>query len=481
MLVCSVNMPKPFPRPGARLARLLLVPVLLLGTASHAELPTLGDPTLGSISTREEQQLGHSYYLYLKSSLPIVEDVQLNYYLESLAQKLVTQSDEAGRNFTFFIVESPVINAFALPAGYIGVHSGLFLDADNESQLASVLAHEISHVTQRHLARMIDESGNSIAINIATLLAAILVGSQDSEMGQAVLMGGLAGAQQSQINFTRANEYEADRIGIGLLIEAGINPDGMVEFFEHLLDKSSGLQIEYIRTHPLDINRVTEAKNRIKKEHANLPKNSEDFLFAKARLAVLTNNNNSLRKLIEANKHIDGIIADYLRAIALTKIDRPAEAITILEKLTGEHKHPWIKLALAEAYFANNDMNAALKLLEQLNSLYPGFLPVTLAYAKALNEYKKPEKSIELLLRQLQLQSDQYAEIYQALAQAYHLNGQMSAALEATGNQYALQGYLELALQQYQNALKQEDLNKTSRARLETKKKELIDAIKQNQ
>ena len=101
-------------------------------------------------------------------------------------------------------MQSPVINAFALPAGYIGVHSGLFLDADNESQLASVLAHEISHVTQRHLARMIDESGNSLAINIATLLAAILVGSQDSEMGQAVLMGGLAGAQ----HFTRTTQFQ---------------------------------------------------------------------------------------------------------------------------------------------------------------------------------------------------------------------------------------------------------------------------------
>ena len=327
---------------------------------------------------------------------------------------------------------------------------------------------------------MIDESGNSMMINIATLLAAILVGSQDSEAGQAVLMGGLAGAQQSSINFTRANEYEADRIGIGLLIEAGINPDGMVEFFEHLLDKSSGLQIEYIRTHPLDINRVTEAKNRIKDEHSKLPKNSEDFLFAKARLAVVTNDNNSLRKLIELNEHLEGVIADYLRAIALTKIARPAEAITILEKLTGQHEHPWIELALAEAYYANNNIDKSLKLLEQMNSLYPGYLPVTLAYARALNEHKKPEKSIELLLRQLQKQSDQYAEIYQALAQAYHLNGQMSAALEATGNQYALQGYIELALQQYENALKQEDLSKTSRARLETKKQELLEIVQQN-
>jgi predicted Zn-dependent protease len=456
---------------------LLLFVLLFCANISQAELPTLGDPTLDSISAREEAQLGLSYYRSLKASLPIIDDIQLNYYLESLAQKLITQSDEAGRQFTFFIVQSPVINAFALPAGYIGVHSGLFLDADNESQLASVLAHEISHVTQRHLARMIDESGNSIAINIATLLAAILVGSQNSEAGQAVLMGGLAGAQQSSINFTRANEYEADRIGIGLLIEAGINPDGMVEFFEHLLDKSSGLQIEYIRTHPLDINRVTEAKNRIKDEHSDLPKNSEDFLFAKARLAVLSSNNNGLRKLIAANEHIQGIIADYLRAIAYTRINEPEKAIDILEKLSNQHKHPWIKLALADAYYTNDEMEKTLQHLEQMNNLYPGYLPVTLAYTRALNADNKPERSIELLLRQLR--HDQYAEIYQVLAQAYHLNGQTSAALEATGNQYVLQGYYELALQQYNNALKDKDLSKTSRARLETKKDELLEIIKQ--
>ena len=466
-----------YPRLHCRTAQLLLFVLLFCANISQAELPTLGDPTLDSISAREEAQLGLSYYRSLKASLPIIDDIQLNYYLESLAQKLITQSDEAGRQFTFFIVQSPVINAFALPAGYIGVHSGLFLDADNESQLASVLAHEISHVTQRHLARMIDESGSSIAINIATLLAAILVGSQNSEAGQAVLMGGLAGAQQSSINFTRANEYEADRIGIGLLIEAGINPDGMVEFFEHLLDKSSGLQIEYIRTHPLDINRVTEAKNRIKDEHSDLPKNSEDFLFAKARLAVLSSNNNGLRKLIAANEHNTGIIADYLRAIAYTKINQPEKAITILEKLSNQHKHPWIKLALADAYYANNEMEKALQHLEQMNNLYPGYLPVTLAYTRALNADNKPERSIELLLRQLR--HDEYAEIYQVLAQAYHLNGQTSAALESTGNQYVLQGYYELALQQYNNALKDKALSKTSRARLETKKDELLEIIKQ--
>ena len=130
------------------------------------------------------------------------------------------------------------INAFAGPAAYIGVHTQLILEANNESQLASVLAHEIAHVSQRHLARAFDNSGQSTALTIAAMLAAILVGTQDSQAGQAVFLSGIAGSQQSSINFTRSNEYEADRIGIGILSDTDINPQGMVDFFEILLNKS---------------------------------------------------------------------------------------------------------------------------------------------------------------------------------------------------------------------------------------------------
>jgi predicted Zn-dependent protease len=161
----------------------------------------------------------------------------------------------------------------------------------------------------------------------------------------------------------------------------------------------------------------------------------------------------------------------------MDEINQAENAITILEKLTNEHRHPWIKLALADAYYANNEMKKTLFLLEEMNNLYPGYLPVTLAYARALNAVDRPEKSIELLLRQLR--RDEYPEIYRLLARAYHLNGQASAALEATGNQYVLQGYYELALRQYNNALKHKDLSQTSRARLQTKKDELLEVIKQ--
>lgn len=443
---------------------------------THANLPTLGDPTLDSFSSKQERQLGLGFYRSLRANLPFVEDLQINYYLNSIGQRLASHSDAAGDQFHFFIIKAPTINAFAGPAGYIGIHTQLFLEADNESQLASVMAHEIAHVSQRHLARAFDNSGQSTALTIATLLAAILVGSQDSQAGQAVFLSGLAGSQQSSINFTRSNEYEADRIGIGILADTGINPEGMVEFFEILLDKSpDGGGIEYLRTHPLSANRVSEAKNRLTEEGEKLPKDNVDFQFAKARLIV------QLSKQPEHYLNDDvvgkGIIGLYQKALAATRTQNTELAVKILTSLKDRNKHPWIRLALAEAYTAGKEDEKALAVLSSLARLYPGYLPVTMNYATALNNNKMPEKSIPLLKNQLQ--TDDYGIIHEALAKAYYANGQIGAALESTGNQYARQGYIELAVQQYDNALEQENISQSTKKRLEAAKKELKKIIKQ--
>ena len=263
--------------------RSFILVTLIFFNHAYAELPELGDPTLKTFSTEEEKKLGLAFYRTLKDNLIFVDDSQLNYYISNLGQKLSSHSDAAGKDFKFFIIDSPVINAFAGPDAYIGINSGLFLESTNESQLASVMAHEISHVSQRHLARAIDESGNSAIATFATVLAAILLGAQDAQVTQAILYSGLAGAQQNAINFTRQNEYEADRIGISILAETGINPQGMVDFFSTLLSKSGDGGIEYLRTHPLNTNRVSEASDRIKKIQLNLPDDSLDFQSARAR------------------------------------------------------------------------------------------------------------------------------------------------------------------------------------------------------
>jgi predicted Zn-dependent protease len=438
-------------------------------TAAYANLPTLGDPTLDSFSSKEEQQLGLAFYRSLRANLVFIDDLQINYYLNSIGKRLASHSDAAGDEFHFFIIKAPTINAFAGPAAYIGIHTELILEAKNESQLASVLAHEIAHVSQRHLARAFDNSGQSTALTIATLLAAILVGTQDTQAGQAVLMSGIAGSQQSSINFTRSNEYEADRVGIGILADTGINPQGMVEFFEILLAQSPDGGIEYLRTHPLSSNRVSEAKDRLDKKTEDLPKDTLDFQFTKARLVILLSK--QPKYYLDDKVVGDDLIGQYQKALAAIRVQKEDLAIQILSQYLEKDQHPWIRLALAEAYTSKGDDKKALEILSTLANLYPGYLPVTMAYVNALNQNKMPDKSISILKKQLQI--NDYAIIHESLAKAYYANGQISAALESTGNQYARQGYIELAIQQYDNALQQENISESTKQRLKAAKKEL--------
>ena len=447
----------------------------LTSTATYADLPTLGDPTLDSFSSKEERLLGLAFYRSLRANLTFIDDLQINYYLDSVGQRLASHSDAAGDKFRFFIIKAPTINAFAGPAAYIGIHTQLILEAENESQLASVLAHEIAHVSQRHLARAFDNSGQSTALTIATLLAAILVGTQDSQAGQAVLMSGIAGSQQSSINFTRSNEYEADRVGIGILSDTSINPQGMVEFFEILLDKSPDNGIEYLRTHPLSSNRVSEAKNRLQDTTKELPRDSLDFQFTKARLVILLSKEPEY--YLDDKVVGDNLIGQYQKALAAIRAEKEDIAISILSRHAEKSTHPWIRLALAEAYTGKQDDKKALEILDSLATLYPGYLPVTMAYVSALNSNKMSDKSIAVLKKQLQ--TDDYAILYKALANAYFTNGQVAAALESTGNQYARQGYIELAIQQYDNALGQEDISSSTKKRLEAQKKELKKIVQQ--
>ncbi len=446
---------------------LLCITLIIINSPVHAELPELGDPTLKSFSTEEEKKMGLMFFRTLKNNLAFINDPQLNHYIKNLGGKLASHSDAVSKDFKFFIINSNTINAFAGPDAYIGLNSGLFLEASNESQLASVIAHEISHISQRHLARAINESGNTAVATFATVLAAILLGSRDPEVSQAILYSGIAGAQQSAINFTRSNEYEADRIGIGILAKTGINPQGMVDFFSTLLEKSGDGGIEYLRTHPLNTNRVSEAKNRIKKTQLNLPDDSQDFQFARARLRVISNTSPSTLKNKIAISDDD--ISTYEQCLKLIHSNEHSKAIKKLKPLSKKNKHPWIKLALSKAYLSTRQTKQALILLEELAKLLPNYLPVTLDYAHALTENKQAQKSILILKHQLQTSDESI--IHKTLAQAYFKNGQISAALESTGNQYKKDGYYELALQQYEMALQQTNLSITTKQRLKTKRK----------
>ena len=450
---------------------------LVYVTSLANELPSLGDPTRQTLSPFDEYIMGKRFYQSLRANVPFINDLIINDYLSTLGQKLVSYTDASDKEFHFFVIKVPTINAFAGPDGYIGIQSGLYLAAKDESELAGVMAHEISHVTQRHLARAMTENSTSPATVFAAILAGIILGAQDPAVGAAIMYGGAAAMVQSQINFTRANEYEADRIGIGLLKNSGINPEGMADFFETLLQKAESdnelARMEFLRTHPLSTTRIAEARARIRPEDRKLPSDSLNFELSKARLSVLASD--SLDRLINQYEHRAGqnhnLVNDYALASAYIAIDQPDRAIPVLKKLIAEKKHPWFEITLAEAYEKKGNLKQAIDVLQNLENIYPNYLPVSVTLARLLNQTDQYKQAITIL-KQL-LRYKKHPLVYQQLAQAYYSQGNIALALEATSYQYELDGYLKLAAQQIDNALKQPNLDNSTRQRFISRKLEL--------
>ena len=235
----------------------------------QSELPDIGNPVAATITVDEERQIGEMITKQLRDQGKVIDDPEVDEYVQSLGLRLASQaSDPATRHFQYFTVREPGINAFAIFGGYIFCNYGTILASGNESELASVLAHETAHVTQRHLARAVNAQSHQGIEQAATILGAILIGVLAGGNGQA-MEGAIAAAQgaaiQQQINFTRTQEYEADRVGIGFLASAGFDPNAMANFFEHMA-RIEGLNDawvpEMLRDHPVSANRVAEARAR---------------------------------------------------------------------------------------------------------------------------------------------------------------------------------------------------------------------------
>jgi len=209
--------------------------LLAIPAALGQRLPDLGDVSQSDLSPLQERRLGDSIMREIRADHSYSDDPEITDYLNSLGNKLVAASPDARREFNFFLILDPQVNAFALPGGYIGIHSGLLLTAQSESELASVMAHEIGHVVQQHFSRMLAAQKGFQLTSLAALAVAILAARSNSQISQAAIVGSQAGYVQSVLNFTRANEQEADRVGFQILEKAGFNPEGMAAFFGRLL------------------------------------------------------------------------------------------------------------------------------------------------------------------------------------------------------------------------------------------------------
>src|SRR5262245_28704250 len=280
------------------LALLLSLPAQLFAQGAGNELPDIGSPASSALTLDDEYRIGLQIVRQLRDEGQVIEDPEATEYLQAVGSRIVAQaSGDSGQKFSFFFVRDDTINAFALPGGFIGVNYGLVLATRNEAQLAGVLAHEVAHVTQRHIARRIHSQGRQSIATMAAILAAILVGAATGSSD--AMMGGVSMAQgaamQQQINFTRANENEADRVGMGFLAAAGFDPYGMPDFFE-TMGRRMGLAAgnrnalpEILQSHPVAANRIAESRARAAQytEIKQLPE-SVSYQLARERLRVIS-------------------------------------------------------------------------------------------------------------------------------------------------------------------------------------------------
>jgi predicted Zn-dependent protease len=451
----------------------------------YSDLPSIGDSAGSVISPVEERKLGAAFMRSIRQSGMVLDDLEITAYLKSLGRRLATNSETPAQQFIFFVVNEPSINAFAGPGGYIGVHTGLFLASETESELAGVLAHEIAHVTQRHLARAFEAADNISIPSMAALIAAILIGTQNADAGVATAAIAQAGSMQYQINFTRANEYEADRVGIQTLANAGLDTFGMPAFFERL-QKNSRLYgsrpPEFLSTHPVTTNRIAEATSRAE-SYPPGNRDSVDFQLMRAKMRVLTYENphqviDDYRQYRKRGEQADPW-NQYEFALLLAVTGDKREALGILKTL--HEKDPdriAYRLALADTYRKTGEASRALNLYEDSLELYPGSLELMVPYTATLLANGRATDAYQLLRDSYtisDISNEKYndPDIYKLLAQAAEATGRGAQMHGAMSQYYFLNGFTRQAIQQLQLASREAGLTDYESARIQARLKEL--------
>lgn len=453
-----------------------------------AELPDFGTPADTAMSKTREGQIGRSVMLQLHNAGAVVDDPLLTEYLTSLGSQLASLTDAEGQSFNFFVVKDNQINAFALPGGFIGVNAGLIQAADNESELAGVLAHEISHVTQRHIARAAYDSQRTSIMSIAAMLAAIVLGVATDMSGDA-LTGAVTASQalaaQRQINFTRANEYEADRVGMELLSSAGFDPNAMSTFFEKLGRRyggSSQIVPQLLLTHPVSAERVAEARGRARQlpkvEHTDNP----SFALSKARLQVLDAPTPEASMALFKDRTDSDLPGDrYGLALASMRIGLYDNAERIFRDLIADF--PAImafRVGQAEAMLAGGSTEAAMSVYADSIRLFPRNVPLTISYAEALIANGKPAEAHELLLDLLN-NVPPTAEQLRLIARAANAEGDVANAYYYMSYYYTAIGNLPLAIGQVRLALETPDVHTVDRARFKSRLDQLYEYLPEEQ
>lgn len=447
--------------PGLLLTATLSLPVLA-APPDPSPLPTLGGAGGGLISDQQEAQIGQQVLRSLRQSAPKIKDTLVQDYLDAIIHRLIPSVPLNDKQFTVVAIDSPDINAFAVPGNIIGVNGGLFLNAETEQEFGSVIAHELAHLGQRHFARRLEQQETSAPLTMAGMIAGIVLSAVTrSDIGIAAIAGTQAMSVQNQLQYSRANEQEADRMGLQILADAGMDPRGMPRMFDILQrqNRLQGNQIpEYLSTHPLTQSRVSDTRNRAEQYPEGDFKDTLEYHLVRSRLRVHYAQSPSEavsvfhNELDKADSDRETTIAHYGLAVALIANDKPAEAIDILHQLLEvQPNRITFQVTLGNALMAENKAGEARTLLRQALQRNPGNLPILSNLAAAeLKDGRAGEAADDLrqLTRDYPQREDFWLRLAEAEGQARNIVGVHRARAEYD----ILMGDLEAAERQLREA-----------------------------
>jgi len=452
--------------------------------SSGSDLPDLGSPSAAVLSQSDEYRLGAMVAKELRDQNGLLEDPEVSEYINGIGQRLASQSAMGGQNFHYFVVKDTSINAFAVTGGYVFINAGLILATSTESELAGVMAHETAHITQHHIARMLaDQSKQSLA-TAAMMIGAILLGAVGG--GQAA-EGALAATQgmavQHQINFTRDNEWEADRVGIGYLAGAGFDPYGMGSMFE-TMSRHQGLAATYIPAmlidHPMDSDRVAEQRARAAQFPPVHFHDSQSYELIRERVRVLTATGDTDLAAQYAARIAhggDNLGNRYGEALALMNSERADEAVKILTPLVQQHEGlTLLHAALGQAQQKAGHTKEALATFQRADELFPRNVPVTVRYAEALMAAGRAGEAHNMLLDLFNNVPPTPDQI-RLTALAASAAGDAGDAYFYMGEYEIANGDLMLAVQQLQLALASPHLTQIQHQRYQARLDELRDFL----
>jgi predicted Zn-dependent protease len=442
----------------------LLIPLLTMPGVLADGLPDLGEASQSGFSPQTERRIGEAIMMDIRHDRSMVDDTELTDYLNNLGYRLVASSTENRQDFEFFVLRDSTLNAFALPGGFIGVHTGLVLAAQSESELAAVLGHEIAHVTQRHLARIIAKQEQSAVTSLAALAVAILAARSNPQVANAAIATAQATSIQTQLDFTREHEREADRIGLQTLTQAGFDPRGAASFFERL-QKFNRLYEnnapEYLRTHPITSDRIADLQNRLENKPYRQVPDSLEFQLVRAKLRADEGTPQQaiahFEEALREKKYSSEAASRYGLAAALLRAKETARADQALAQLR--------KVAAPNAIIENLDarikaaagpQDAALAQYQAALKSFPNHRALVYGYAESLLQNRRSDEALKLIGDRLRRFPND-GRLYGLQAQGYAMQGKMLLSHQAQAEAYTRQGNLVAAIEQLQLGLKAGD------------------------